>query len=180
MIYSDILSSIKTTEHARELIFEIDILLSTLFRAQNQSFEQALGLIRVNTANYLRESLMLSEAPYRLVQGEVEALNDRDKINNFLIALKEKLQAQKILKISLSFEASENSIDNLFNWVLKNLGNGIVLDIKTDKAILGGAIIEFEGRYKDLTLKKKLEEAFGSKREEIMTPYQYQKSNIKY
>ncbi len=165
MIYSDILSSIKTTEHAQELIFEIDILLSTLFRAQNQGFEQALRLIRVNTANYLRESLMLSE---------VEALNDRDNINNFLIKLKEKLQAQKILKISLSFEASENSIDNLFNWVLKNLGSGIILNINTDKSIIGGTIIEFEGRYKDLTLKKKLEEVFANKREGIMKLLDYQ------
>ena len=152
-MYSDILKSIKTTNDAQELLNEIDTLLSSLFQAQNQGLEQTLREIRVNTANYLRQSFT--------------ALNDRDKINNFLIKLKEKLHGMKILKISLSFEASQNSIDNLFNWVLKNLGVGIILNIKTDKSLLGGTIIEFEGRYKDLTLKKKLEEVFASKREEI-------------
>ena len=96
------------------------------------------------------------------------SFEDKTMIKEYLIGLREQLQKFKVLKLSIAFEPREFTIDNLLAWVLKNLGFGIVLDIKTDKTILAGTIIEFEGKYKDLSLKKKLEEVFASKREEII------------
>ena len=155
MTYSDIFKYIKTVDEARQLANDIDAFLSSLFETQNQSLEKTLSSVGINTAKQLKE-IMLN-------------LKGKDKINNFLIGLKVNLQKFKVLKLSLAFESSENSIDNIFSWVLKNLGDGIILDIKTDKSLLGGAIIEFNGKYKDYSLKKALEETFGNKREEILS-----------
>ena len=159
MNYSDILRSVKTTEHARDLLSEIDILLESLFKTDSKAFEKALNSISAVSSQMLKEIFIRNYGSFE----------NKAMIKECLIGLKEEMQKLKILKISLALEVSENLIDNLFNWVLKNLKAGIILNINTDKSIIGGAIIEFEGRYKDFSLKKALEEVFATKRAEILS-----------
>jgi F0F1-type ATP synthase delta subunit len=159
MNYSDILRWVKTTDHARDLLSEIEILLENLFKMETNAFEKALRSISILTSQTLKEAFTKDNISFE----------DKSMIKEYLIGLKEQLQKLKVLKLSLAFEASEYSIDYLFAWVLKNQGVGIVLDIKTDKSIIGGAIIEFNGKYKDFSLRKKLVEVFASRREEIMS-----------
>ena len=159
MVYSDILRSVKTTEHARDLLSEIDILLESLFKTDSKAFEKALNSISAVSSQMLKEIFIRNYGSFE----------NKAMIKECLIGLKEEMQKLKILKISLALEVSENLIDNLFNWVLKNLKAGIILNINTDKSIIGGAIIEFEGRYKDFSLKKALEEVFATKRAEILS-----------
>ncbi len=159
MIYSDLLSHIKTVDQARELTSEIDVLLDSLFKTENNAFDKALNSVSVVTSQMLKSAL----------GGLKDNINlgDKTKIQEYLIGIKEEIQKFKTLKLSLAFEPSEHTIDNLFAWVIQNLGSYVILDIDVDKKILGGAIIEYEGRYEDLSLKKRVEEVFGSKREEI-------------
>jgi F0F1-type ATP synthase delta subunit len=164
VIYSDILRSIKTVDQASALNIEIDILIQDLFKIEGNFFEKTLNSISNLTSQMLKDAFL----------KENIGLENKSMIKEYLIGLKEQLQNLKTIKLSISFEPSLNSIDNLFSWVLKNQGTGIVLDLKTDKTILGGTTIEFEGKYKDLTLKKTLEETFQSKREEIMGLHEYQ------
>ena len=70
--------------------------------------------------------------------------------------------------MSLAIDPTPETIDRLFDWVKKNLGEGIVLDIDKDESILGGAIISFDGIYNDLSLRKTLEGIFQTKKDEIM------------
>lgn len=166
MIYSDILRQIKTIDQARSLNIEIDILIQDLFKIEDNFFEKALNSISAITSQMLRDAFLKENISFE----------NKTMIKEYLIGLKEQLQNLKTIKLSVSFEPSLNSIDNIFSWVLKNQGTGIVLDIKTDKTILGGTTIEFEGRYKDFSLKKTLEEAFANKREEILKLYENSKS----
>lgn len=161
MIYSDILRRIKTVDQARELNSEIDILLDNLFKTETNAFEKELNSISAVNSQMLKEILIRNYGSFE----------NKAMIKEYLIGLKEEIQKLKVLKLSLAFEVSKNSIDNLFTWVLKNQGVGIILDIKTDKSLLGGVIIEFNGKYKDLSLRKALEEAFQNKRGEILKIY---------
>ena len=160
MIYYDILKQVKTVDQAEDLNYEIDILLKSLFDTQNQAFEITLKSVSSNNVQMIKEAL----------KNNFD-WDNKQSVKDFLNELKDKLQKFRILKLSLAFTPSEASIDNLFNWVLKNLGEGCILDIEEDKTILGGTIIEFGGKYRDFSLKKKLEETFASKKEEIMTNF---------
>lgn len=157
MVYSDILSNIKTVDEANRFASEIDTLLDALFKTQGNAFEKALNSISIPNKQTLKEAFLKDNVSFE----------DKTMIKEYLIGLKERVQKLRVLKLSLGFAPSEDSIDKLFTWVLKNQGVGVILDIKEDKKIIGGAIIEFEGKYKDFSLKKKLEEVFASKREEI-------------
>lgn len=158
MIYSDVLRWVKTTEHARDILSEIEILLDSLFKTDANTFEKALRSISILTSQTLKEAF----------QKDNISLDDKTTIKEYLVGLREQIQKLKTLKLTLAFESSEYTIDNLFNWISKNLLTGIILEIKTDKSIIGGAVIELEGKYKDYSLRKTLEEVFANKREEIM------------
>lgn len=157
MIYFDILKQIKTLDRAQELINEIDILMSSLFKAKPHAFEESLREVSAYTSQAVTTGL----------KNKIE-FNDKSAIKEFLNSLKGKIQKLKILKLSLAFIPSESMIDTLFSWVSKNLAKGVVLDIEEDKTIIGGANIAFEGKYKDLSVRKTLEEIFENKREEII------------
>lgn len=159
MIYSDILRHVKTVDQARGLSSEIDVLLDSLFKTDNKAFEKALNSISAIDAEVLKSA-------FGGLKNNISP-NNLSTIKEYLTQLKEEIQKLKILKLSLAFDPSEDTIGNLFTWVWENLGERHILDIQKDQTILGGAIIEFEGKYKDLSLKKKLDEVFATKREEI-------------
>ena len=158
MTYSDILGNIKTVEQGREFSSEIDELLESLFKTQN-NFQDSLNTISALDSQMIKENLLKNGLDTR----------DLSMIKKYLECLKEEIQKLKIINLTLTYSPSQNSIDAIFSWVAQNLGKGLVLDIKVDKAILGGAIIEFEGKYEDLSLRKRLDELFRVKREEIIT-----------
>jgi len=158
MIYSDILSNIKTVDEANRFASEIDTLLDALFKTQGNAFEKALNSISAIHKDQLNQTFLKNN-----INSENQA-----NIKEFLTSLRVEVRKLKTLKLSLAFQASQNLIDNLFAWVVKNIGEGCILDIEVDKAILGGTIIAYEGKYEDLSLKKALEEVLENKREEIL------------
>jgi len=158
MIYYDILRNIKTVDQAGKLSSEIDTLLDALFKTEANAFEKALNSISVIHKDQLKQTFLKNN-----INSENQA-----NIKECLTSLREEVRKLKTFKLSLAFQASQNLIDNLFAWVVKNIGEGCILDIEVDKAILGGGIIVYEGKYEDLSLRKALEEVFGSKREEIL------------
>lgn len=155
LIYFDILTSIKTVEQAEQLLSEIDILLDALF--QTSGFEKAFESISLETAKILKENVL----KINLDVTNIEAVVD------FLNGLKNKIKSLKTLKLYLAFAPSKDLIDKLFNWIINNLGNSIILSILEDKTILGGAIIEFNGQYLDYSLKKRLEDLFFKGKKEM-------------
>ncbi|OGH14546.1 MAG: hypothetical protein A2687_00820 [Candidatus Levybacteria bacterium RIFCSPHIGHO2_01_FULL_38_26] len=155
-MYSDILGSIKTVDQAREFGSEIDILIESLFKTEN-NFESYLNQISAHNARMIREA---SE------KNSIDTKN-QSMINDYLEGVKEELRKLKTIKITIAFEPSNKSIDLIFTWVSQNLGIGHILDISVEKSILGAAIIEYEGKYEDMSLKKKLDELFERRKEEI-------------
>lgn len=158
-IYSDIIASIKTTEDLSQIFSEIDSLLVSIFEAEDQSFDNALKLISSDSAKKIKETL---------TKSGLDTTN-KEFIRNFLIGLKELLHKLKTVRLIIAFEPSDQTIEKIHNWISSNLGEGYILNIETDRAILGGAIVvSFNGEYRDFTVKKSLEYSFNAKRKEIL------------
>lgn len=162
MIYSYILRYIETLDDAEKISFEIETLLDSVFKTETQAFEKSLKSVSAKTSDAIKGIL---------AQNDI-ALDNRKGIKNFLLGLKDQLHNLKVIKITLAFEPSQRTITNIFSWILGNIGFGIVLDINYDKTIIGGAVIYFEGKYKDFSLKKRLDTTFKNRREEIMDVYE--------
>jgi F0F1-type ATP synthase delta subunit len=83
---------------------------------------------------------------------------DRGMILQKLVNLEQELQRLRVFEVTLAFEPTVSFLEKLFLWVRENIGQGIILKLEKDESIIGGAIVSFEGKYLDLSIKSKLEE----------------------
>ena len=146
-IYSDLIKSIRTVEESNELSSEIDTLLEALFKTQGKSFEIALEKIGIKTSQILKAIFLKNN----LDLGNLEFVKD------FLEKLKAELTKLKIIKLTIAFEPSFQTVEHIYNWVETNLETGFILDLSWDETIIGGISIAFNGKYQELTLRKTLE-----------------------
>ncbi len=140
VIYFDIVNSVKTLAERDKLSSEIDYILEALFETSKNSLDTAFKKISIDTEERLKETFK---------KNNIDIL-DKETVKNFLEKLKKSLTNFKIIKLTIAFDPSHQIIETISNWISKNLGEGYILDIDTDKSILGGAVVVFEGKYKDM------------------------------
>ena len=91
-----------------------------------------------------------------------------EMLKKFFQELRDTIDILQLLKLSLAFNPSEEMIIRLHEWVKKNLGSGVVLDINYDGSMLGGARIIFKGRYKEVTLAQMITEVLAKEKTTVM------------
>lgn len=158
LIYSDLITSLKTTREVEELSSEIDTIESALFNSEKVLLEKMLGSISEASAKRITEIFLKNNLD----------MTDKEEIRDFLDTLKDLIRKFKVIKIILAFDPTRATIKNIHEYISVNIGIGYILDIEVLESVLAGAIVIFNGQYKDFTLRKSLEEAFTNKSEEIL------------
>jgi len=82
----------------------------------------------------------------------------KEKQAEFLFSLKENLKNLPKVTIEIAFDPSVDFILKLKNWFLENLKKSLVLEIKVNPKIVGGARIYYLGKYFDFSLATEIEE----------------------
>lgn len=143
-IYSDTVTSlVRTRFEANLLLSELDVLERALFKTGEGDFTSTISSkIRQITANAL-EKLLITE----------------DK-ENMLKNLRQKVKLLKYVHLTLAVEPTGETINKIFVWIKQNVDSATAIDIEIDKSILGGAIIEYQGKIKSFTVKQKVDEYF--------------------
>jgi len=159
LIYFDLITSLKTVEEVNELSMELDSLTSILFKSEKMTFEKALSSIKENTAKKITE----------IFEKFNLDMTDKELVRDFLDTLKNLIKKFKVIKLILAFEPTRKTIENIHEAVSENIGIGYILDIEISEGVCGGAVVMFNGKYKDFTLRKSLEETFRDKRDEIVS-----------
>jgi len=150
-MYSDILSGIKTSFDRDTIIEEISLLKKSVYESK-EKLEETLKIdVRGSVTSIIRT---------KIEQGE--------NIEKYLDGLATEVEKLTELKLELSFEPSEHSIDTIFSWVQTNVGNGTILDIETNPKILGGARISYKGKYWDGSLVKVLDDTLEASRVDVL------------
>jgi len=86
-----------------------------------------------------------------------DGYSNKEKILKELEETKDELLKLPVLKIQLAFLPTPSFIKELSDWFKKNLKKRVLLDIEVNPTIVGGLILEYKGRYLDLSLKKEIE-----------------------
>jgi len=153
------LSSTKTQEERKRLYSEISLVQDALFRQQD--FKKILDTkVSPQLGNYI--SGFLQDRP--LNAHAIEKIADR------LAEIKKKLDGLKIVSLTLAIEPKKSTIDKIIFFVREHIEKDIIIEINVEPNIIGGAIIVFNGLYRDYSLKTKLDEVFRTKREQILNP----------
>lgn len=154
LIYFDLITSLKTTQEAADFVSEIDTLALTFFKSEKVSMEKALSSISTGSAEKIMQAFSKNNLN----------INDKDTVAGFFNTLKELMKKLKTIKFVLAFDPSRKTIEKLHNFVKDTLGIGYIFDIEISPEVLGGAIVIFNGKYNDFSLKKKIEDAFETKK----------------
>jgi F0F1-type ATP synthase delta subunit len=151
--YKSILMSLITTaEELNDLLDKLDK-LSTLLGKIDTNFEpqikQILDFDKFNA--FITDFGNLHLKP-----------NSQSDLGNYIEFIKKKIENLKVLKFTLAIDPSQELVDEIYYWIGKNIGENIILDLNTDKTIIAGGIVEFQGKFKDYSLKRKLDIFFAA------------------
>lgn len=150
-MYSDLIASIKTVGDADRLLSEIDMLEALSFKPE------AMSSISETDAEKIMEIIS---------KNNLDA-NNQDSYRTFSENLKAVIAKLKVIKLVLAFDPTRKTIEKIHSFISGNIGIDYILDIEVEQSILAGAIVIFNGKYNDFTLKKSIEETFAIRKQEI-------------
>ncbi|OGM15206.1 hypothetical protein A2V56_04310 [Candidatus Woesebacteria bacterium RBG_19FT_COMBO_42_9] len=130
----------RTKDEALKLIDELDLIYDSLFENSKEPLDEVLAK-------------KVSAKTVEIVKAAFSKGVDKAK---YLKAAKELLRRAKIITLTLAFEPREETIEKLSVWISKNIEGVALLDITKNESLVGGAILIFQGNYRDFSLRKKI------------------------
>lgn len=127
------------------MLWEIGELEKAIFKTDPNIFNETLNSkVRATTADFISSEIA-----------------GKDK-TEFFKGLKDQLNSLKYLELTIAFEPTLESLSRISDWARKNIAEGLCLDIKRDKRIIGGAIVSYNGRFKDYSLVHEVDGFFNA------------------
>lgn len=157
--YDSIVDRFTTVEDVHLAATQIDSLLVALYKTDKEAFVHAL---QNNLHRNLSDSLMQALTDQHI------SLEDHDALEQYCKGLKHFLSSLPLLQLTLAYHPNNEQIEKLSEWARSQTNKPVILELHYNPYILGGAIITFEGKYLDLSLKKKLDAVYEAKRGEVM------------
>lgn len=158
LIYLDLITSIKTTREAAEFLSEIETLQLAFFKSEKVTIEKALDSI---SEDFTQKIMQIFS------KNKIDT-NDKDAVTGFFETLKKMIGKFKVIKLILAFSPTNKTIGNIHDFIKETVGVGYILDIEVSEDVLAGAVVMFDGKYCDFSLKKSIEDAFANRNTEIM------------
>lgn len=90
-------------------------------------------------------------------EGEFSRKNLREQ-SALLENLEKELESLPKIKLEIAFAPSENFLDRISQFIKKELGQRTILDLTINPNIVGGAIIEYRGNWRDFSVAKRIDE----------------------
>lgn len=140
-IYSEVLKLTKTTDDRDRVVTEIDALIAGMYKTDKSNFTKTLGEF-VSTD----------------ISKQIGSI-DTNSLDNVLVELKNKLMQLPTIKVTLAFVPKQNFVNEIAEFIEKNINLKGVIELTHNPEILGGIILDIGGKYIDLSLKRKLDEA---------------------
>ena len=78
--------------------------------------------------------------------------------SEFFKDLKKYLEVLPVVRLTIAFSPSQDFITGLSEWLKKEAGKRIILEILVKEDLVGGLIVEYGGEYRDYSLARKLDE----------------------
>ncbi len=152
-MYSELLPLARTEEELEILKKELDELKACLYKPEGV-YEEALSKkVRAGTAGVIRQFT---------AQGVI-----KDKAK-FFEEIGKALDSFKTLELTIAFEPREETIERIWEWVRKNVGEGVVVKFKVEHAIGAGCILVYQGKYRNYSFSKRLKDDFASQKQALL------------
>lgn len=150
-MFEDILREIRTKEEAELLKEELENLISGIYEKQRDFLLLMQDTLRAKT--------------YELLGPRLTQIEDKEA---FLRGLISKLEEIPRVTLILAFEPSLSAIKKFHSFVSEACKKTVFLDIGLESRIIGGAILIYEGKFRDFSFRRIFEQEFEKSREEFI------------
>lgn len=148
----DIFYKVKTSESAEILKEELELLLKSLYLGSNEFSSILRTKVRSNISDYF-----------------IKKLNEEDvDIEKLIKDIILKIEKISTVRLIIAYEPTEDAIDRFYSFIVSACQKNIFLDIGYSPDIIGGAVIIFQGKYRDFSFKYVFEREFEKERSSIM------------
>lgn len=144
-----LLKKIFTREDCISILEDLNLLQQIVFKSQASLSKKAENLTNKNLYHFF---LKLEK------EGEI-FLEPKNQFE-FLERLKDFIKNLPLLKLEVAFLPSQKTIEKISEWIKKEVGKKVILDIYFNPTIVGGAILEYGGKYFDFSLGKEIDKIF--------------------
>ena len=141
------LSLIKTKDNLNMVLSDIESFSKDIFKEGSTDRTELLKAYDILFSSLLTEVL----------DCDINKISNDDLLEN-LNELRAELSQLETLSLTIAFTPSQNFIDSLYSWIVENLGSKVIIDFKNSQKVIGGALISYQGKYKDYSVDKKLGE----------------------
>ena len=137
--YSEIISVTQTHSQAEKLLEEIEELEAAGFGQPGQLERTLTEKVRQGVAEAMRKGV-----------GETAGWSE------YLGGLKNQVKEWETVELGLAFEPSETGLERIVEELRAAIGVPVVVRVRVDPTVVGGAVITYKGIYRDLSVKRLL------------------------
>jgi len=152
-IFRDFAKKIVTKEDLIFFLEEINLVQRLIFKNINIPLSERT---KENISEDFRKELEELEKKKIISKNPEE---NRIFFENF----KKYLQNLPQIKIEMAFQPKKEFVNKISFWLEKEINQRVVLDLIFNSEIVGGAIIEYQGRQINFSLAKKIDELISQK-----------------
>jgi F0F1-type ATP synthase delta subunit len=141
---SPLKNHLQTKYNITEVISSLDKILSELFKKQR------------TTSDILDKSapFPLSDDLRKLAKEHDANIEDQIQADKFFGDVREAIMNLPILTITTGISPTLEFIREINGWVIANINGFIAIDFVVDRSLIAGAIINFNGKSRDYSVKK--------------------------
>lgn len=79
--------------------------------------------------------------------------SSNEELKNLLLKMQDDVRKLSVVTLTIAYETDETSLKTFLEWFIFNLKKQILIDIQKDKKLIAGATINYNGKYKDYSVK---------------------------
>lgn len=127
--------------------------------------EKSIFTIKKPFEEYVSEELSFPVSQSLLLSAKQAnvSFDSPESIKEFLTHQQEIVRALPVVGIRVAIPLSYDTVKSISKWFDAHLEKKVLVELKIDQSLLGGAAIEWNGRYMDYSLKKLLHEKFKAR-----------------
>lgn len=152
-VLKDFAKKIKTKEELTFYLEEIAQVQQVVFKNKRVPLSKKVeGKVSGELKNFLEG----------LEKEEVISKNPEQQ-SSFLEKLKKYLQSFPEIKLEIAFLPSDEFLTRINQWLEEKLGQKVILNLITNPQIVGGAVIEYQGNWRNFSLVKELDKLISQR-----------------
>lgn len=140
--------------------------LSAFFqtKAQATDFSSRIATVseKIYETDFDLEKVLMEQFGLRKKEHFLTLLRDHNvsadsptSLKQFLTDIQKDITTLKVLTLKFAFEPKEQTLKALSEWFVMNIKRQVLFDITVDPSIIAGAVISFNGKDTDCSIKEK-------------------------